>query len=74
MADAAVLRPSRPISVPYPTIPLRQILPWVLLAGVLLLFAIYFVAAEQGATSLLPGTFVHELVHDSRHLLGFPCH
>ena len=34
----------------------------------------YFVSAEQGATSLLSGTAVHEWVHDGRHLLGFPCH
>ena len=41
-----------------------------------LLFAVatYFVGAEQGATSLLNGTAVHEWVHDGRHLLGFPCH
>jgi hypothetical protein len=34
----------------------------------------YFVGAEQGATSLISGTYVHEFVHDGRHLLGFPCH
>ena len=41
-----------------------------LLAAVLL----YFVGAEQGATSLFSGAGVHEFVHDGRHLLGFPCH
>jgi hypothetical protein len=35
---------------------------------------IYFVGAEEGALSLIAGTGVHELVHDARHLLGFPCH
>ena len=35
---------------------------------------IYFVGAEQGATSLISGHYVHEFVHDARHLLGFPCH
>jgi hypothetical protein len=54
-------------------IPLREILPWVLFAP-LLLIAIYFVGAEEGATSLIPGMYVHEFVHDGRHLLGFPCH
>jgi hypothetical protein len=34
----------------------------------------YFVGAEEGATSLIPGMYVHEFVHDGRHLLGFPCH
>ncbi len=38
------------------------------------LLAIYFVGAEQGATSLIGGKYVHEFVHDGRHLLGFPCH
>ena len=30
--------------------------------------------ADVGATSLVPGHYVHEFVHDGRHLLGFPCH
>lgn len=55
-------------------IPVRQILPWAILGGLLLLLAIYFVGAEQGATSIISGMYVHEFVHDGRHLLGFPCH
>jgi hypothetical protein len=59
----------------HPTvIPLRDVLPWASLGGLLLLLAIYFVGAEQGATSLISGMYVHEFVHDGRHLLGFPCH
>jgi len=54
-------------------IPVPEILPWVIF-GVILLLAIYFVGAEEGATSLIPGMYVHEFVHDGRHLLGFPCH
>ena len=54
-------------------IPIREILPW-LLFGVVMLLALYFVGAEEGATSLIPGMYVHEFVHDGRHLLGFPCH
>jgi Probable cobalt transporter subunit (CbtB) len=54
-------------------IPLREILPWAIFA-VLALFAIYFVGAEEGATSLIPGMYIHEFVHDGRHLIGFPCH
>ena len=54
-------------------IPLRELLPWMIFAALALL-AIYFVGAEEGATSLIPGMYVHEFVHDSRHLLGFPCH
>jgi hypothetical protein len=47
---------------------------WAILGGLVLLLAIYFVGAEEGATSLIPGMYVHEFVHDGRHLLGFPCH
>jgi Probable cobalt transporter subunit (CbtB) len=54
-------------------IPVREVLPW-LLFGALLLLALYFVGAEEGATSIIPGMYVHEFVHDGRHLLGFPCH
>jgi len=54
-------------------IPVREILPW-LLFGLLMALALYFVGAEQGATSVFSGTDVHEWVHDARHLLGFPCH
>lgn len=54
-------------------IPIREILPWAVF-GALLLLALYFVGVEEGATSLIPGMYVHEFVHDGRHLLGFPCH
>jgi hypothetical protein len=56
------------------TIPLREWLPWAIFAGLLLLLAIYFVGVEQGAVSVVSGRYVHEFVHDGRHLLGFPCH
>jgi Probable cobalt transporter subunit (CbtB) len=55
-------------------IPLRDLLPWAILGGLVLMLAIYFVGAEEGATSIIPGMYVHEFVHDGRHLLGFPCH
>ena len=55
------------------TIPARELLPWAILGGLLLMLAIYFVGAEEGATSLIRGMYVHEFVHDGRHLLGFPC-
>ncbi|MEW6436928.1 MAG: CbtB-domain containing protein [Pseudomonadota bacterium] len=54
-------------------IPVREILPW-LVFGALMLLAVYFVGAEEGATSIVKGMYVHEWVHDGRHLLGFPCH
>ena len=64
-----------PVQVPaLPVIPVRELLPWSLFVGVLALILLYFVGAEQGATSLISGEYVHEFVHDGRHLLGFPCH
>jgi len=59
---------------PTTAIPLREWFPWAIFAGLIHLLAIYFVGAEQGATSLISGKYVHEFVHDGRHLLGFPCH
>jgi hypothetical protein len=55
-------------------IPVRELLPWAIFAGLMLMLMIYFVGAEEGATSVIRGTAVHEFVHDGRHLLGFPCH
>lgn len=62
------------LPVAVPVIPLREWMPWALFGGLLMLLLIYFVGAEQGATSLIQGRMVHEFVHDGRHLLGFPCH
>jgi hypothetical protein len=37
--------------------------------------AYYFIGVDEGMTSVFGKTLViHEWVHDSRHLLGFPCH
>ncbi|MEX3969665.1 CbtB domain-containing protein [Paraburkholderia caribensis] len=55
-------------------IPLRELMPWIVFGGLMMLLVLYFVGAEQGATSLVRGMYVHEFVHDGRHLLGFPCH
>jgi hypothetical protein len=70
-----IIEPARPTTLPIPApIPLKQVLPFAVFAGLLLLIALYFIGAEQGATSLVGGSYVHEFVHDGRHLLGFPCH
>lgn len=55
-------------------IPVRELAPWAFFVALFALLALYFVGAEQGATSLLDGAAAHEWVHDGRHLLGFPCH
>ncbi|QNG17382.1 CbtB-domain containing protein [Rhodococcus triatomae] len=39
----------------------------------LAMLALYVVGFDQGAVSRT-GMFMHELMHDGRHLLGLPCH
>ncbi len=56
------------------SIPFEDILPWALLGTLLAMIFLYFVSTEQGAFALFDGMYVHEFVHDGRHLLGFPCH
>jgi Probable cobalt transporter subunit (CbtB) len=67
------LASSLPVASPG-AIPVREVLPWVIFAGLLLMLGIYFVGVEEGALSIFSGMYVHEFVHDGRHLLGFPCH
>jgi hypothetical protein len=75
MAPSTIDSISQPVRVPaIPVTPVSELLPWAIFGGLLMLLAIYFVGAEQGATSLISGHYVHEFVHDGRHLLGFPCH
>ena len=48
---------------------------WLTLTAFFALLVLYFVGMDQGATSVFGNnTYVHEFVHDARHLLGFPCH
>ena len=68
MAAVVVPRPE-PVAIP-----IREILPWVAYLGLMALLMIYFVGAEQGAMSIVGGHYVHEFVHDARHLMAFPCH
>ncbi|MCU1626871.1 MAG: putative Cobalt transporter subunit CbtB [Pseudonocardia sp.] len=69
MSQAATL----PVSAA-PVVPVRELVPWAIFAGVILLALLYLVGMDQGATSVFSGSMVHEFVHDGRHLLGFPCH
>jgi hypothetical protein len=72
MSEAIVERGTA--TKPVPVVSPRELAPYALFAGLILLLAIYFVGAEEGALSLVGGMSVHEWVHDARHLLGFPCH
>ena len=55
-------------------IPVREIMPWAIFGGLLMVLGLYFIGAEEGATTLFSSLGTHEFVHDARHLLGFPCH
>jgi cobalt transporter subunit CbtB len=55
-----------PMPIPVPVVSLRELTPWALFAMALLSLA-YF-------AGLAPDQSLHELLHDGRHLLGFPCH
>jgi len=48
---------------------------WLALTSFIGLMVLYFVGVDQGATSVFgDNMYVHEFMHDARHLLGFPCH
>jgi hypothetical protein len=72
MSDATIER--GPAPVPLPIVAPGELVPYVLFAGLLMAILVYFVGAEEGAASVISGGYVHEFVHDARHLLGFPCH
>ena len=69
MTQAAALPVSTPVAIP-----LNEVVPWAVFAGAILLALLYLVGMDQGATSLISGSVLHEFLHDGRHLLGFPCH
>ena len=68
-------RTAAPRTIPAPVaIPVREWLPWAAFVGILALALLDIVGLEQGATQIFHGGWVHEWVHDARHVLGFPCH
>lgn len=73
MSDIAVPVSGRPEAIHPPAVSLRHSGPWLLFA-VALLALIWLVGMDEGAAALVPGSSVHEWMHDGRHLLGFPCH
>ena len=62
----AAASPVRDATIPVPVVSLRELTPWALFAAALLALAYVVVIA--------PDQSLHELFHDGRHLLGFPCH
>ena len=47
---------------------------WAWLVAALALMSVYALTMENGATLSAGATFLHELFHDGRHMLGVPCH
>jgi Probable cobalt transporter subunit (CbtB) len=62
--------PARSVAVP--ALSPRLLAVALLSVGLMLLLA-YLVGFDQGAVSR-SGMYLHELMHDGRHLLGVPCH
>ncbi|MDQ6806454.1 MAG: CbtB-domain containing protein [Actinomycetota bacterium] len=71
---ALTVSPASTTAPAVPAVPLRDLIPWAIFAGALMMTLLYFVGTEQGAASVFSSSLVHEFVHDARHLLGFPCH
>ena len=70
MSTPASVSQARPVAIP-----ISDTLPWLIGAALFGLLLYYFVGIDQGATSVFgDNMYVHELVHDARHLLSFPCH
>jgi cobalt transporter subunit CbtB len=66
---------ARKVAVPAVDVSVVKAAAWLSLTAFLALIVLYFVGMDQGATSVFGNnTYVHEFVHDARHLLGFPCH
>jgi hypothetical protein len=48
---------------------------WLIGTVAVVLMVYYLIGVDQGAYSIFGNSmFIHEFVHDARHLLGFPCH
>ena len=64
--------PGTTTQVTQPAVSARLVWMAFAVTGALLLLT-YLVAFDNGAVSR-SGLFLHELMHDGRHLLGVPCH
>jgi hypothetical protein len=71
---AAVVEREAPATVEIPVVPLRDVARWAVFVAALLVVLLYLVGLEEGATSIASSRYLHEFLHDGRHLLAFPCH
>lgn len=61
---------TRPVALP-----ISRAMLWLIGTALVALAVYYFIGVDEGATSVFgKSMMIHEFVHDSRHLLGFPCH
>jgi putative cobalt transporter subunit CbtB len=72
--QAGTIEQDAPTPADIPVIPLRDVGRWAVFVAALLFALLYLVGLEEGATSIVASRYLHEFVHDGRHLLGFPCH
>ena len=74
MSTPTAVPGSESISTPL-VLPLSKSVIWLVGAALFALAVYYFIGIDQGAVSIFGSdSHVHELVHDGRHLIGFPCH
>jgi Probable cobalt transporter subunit (CbtB) len=71
---AAFVDRDAPAIVEIPVVPLRDVGRWAVFVAALLFVLLYLVGLEEGATSIASSRYLHEFLHDGRHLLAFPCH
>ena len=72
--EAGAVHQEAPATVEIPVVPLRDVARWAIFVAALLFVLLYLVGLEEGATSIVSSRYVHEFLHDGRHLLAFPCH
>ena len=72
--EAGTLERNAPVPVEIPVVPLGDVGRWAIFAAALLFVLLYLVGIEEGATSIVSSRYLHEFLHDGRHLLAFPCH
>lgn len=65
------ITPSRPSALP---VPRWSALVLAVALAAALLWTVGFEGGVLSETVARSGTFLHELFHDGRHLLGVPCH
>ena len=57
------------------TVPVSVGTRWMVGTTIVSLLLYYFIGIDQGAFSVFGhNMYIHEFVHDARHLLSFPCH